>query len=269
MITEPISMLHKKDNGNVIIHQVLLSDESLSIQEVKPLRIDSSINLFFSLKNNILKWEPFELNNGSDIYITNNNGVVTIDASVDTRVIVNDRLRETNIYYVDERIGVGRVPMYTYKLDIAVPENTLITALHVGDGTYGFSMGNGTSQGFIPEIIGMGADENDAGLYFIGRAGNQRSSSIPLIILDARNSLNGIVTNRPLFGVTSGQYDKYKFLIDKLGDVKADGNVRAKDFILDSSISLKQLVNTIIEQNNEIDILKNKVTKILKNKGFN
>jgi hypothetical protein len=238
-------MLHG-DIGNIILHQI---DDNLSIKEVKPLHVDSSLNIL-SLNNKILEWVPY-----------------------DTRVIIDDRLRDTNVYYLSDRVGLGRAPLHSYKFDIAVPENTLMTAFHVGDGSFGFSMGNGTSQGFIPEIIGMGSDENDAGLYFIGRAGNDLPSSIPLIIMDGRNKLNKTITNRPIFGVTNSQYDDYKFIIDQNGRVgigkfpeiyklEVDGKIRAADFILDSSISTKELVEIIIRQNNEIDILKNRMTEL-------
>jgi hypothetical protein len=263
------------ENGNIILHQII-DDGKIYIRETKPILYDSSSTKILSLnKYKKLEWIPFEIKGSNQIYISNNDGIISIDASVDSRVIMDDKIRETNIYYLDGRMGLGRAPLYTYNFDIAVPENTLMTAVHIGDGKFGFSMGNGTNQGFIPEIIGMGADENDAGLYFIGRAGNNISSSIPLIILDGRNSYNKALTNRPILGVTNSNYAEYKFLIDHKGLVgigkipsinrlEVKGKIQAEDFILDSSISFNQLINIIKNQKIEIDLMKAKITNLEK-----
>lgn len=203
-------------------------------------------------------------------------GSIKIDSSIDTRVIVDNKIKDTNIFYKDDRVGIGRIPLHNYKFDIKVPENTLMTAFHVGDGKYGFSMGNGATQGFIPEIIGMGSGEKDAGLYFLGRAGNNVSSSIPLVIIDGRNYLNQTLTNRPIFGITNAQYDKYEFLIDQHGNIgigkkpyiyklDVNGSIRAADFILDSSVSMLEVIEIIIEQKNEIDRIKDKLKDLEKN----
>jgi len=274
MFNEAISMLHQTDNGNIILHQIISDNSILSIQEIKPIKCDSSLNLILGLDNNDIKWIPKnEFKEGFGIHISNIDGVIKIDSSIDNRVIIDDKIKDTNIYYNNERIGFGRPPMHSYKLDVAVPENTLMTAFHVGDGKYGFSMGNGTSNGFIPEIIGMGSDENDAGLYFIGRAGNEKSSDIPLIIIDGRNHLHQKSTNRPLFGVTNSDYNNYKFIIDQNGlvgigkkseiyKVEVNGSIKAKNFILDSSVSMNELIEIIIEQKTEIDQLKQRVNTI-------
>ena len=156
------------------------------------------------------------------------------------------RIKNTEIYYQTARVGIGREPLLNYKFDIATPPNTLLTALHVGDGKYGFSMGNGTSNGFIPEIIGMGSDENDAGLYFVGRSGNDISSNIPLVIIDGRNSKDSYLENRPIFGITSHNYNEYKLVVDQYGCVgigkfpeiyklEVEGTVSAKDIKIPSS----------------------------------
>jgi len=236
-------MFNIENKGNLVVHQI--SEDLLSIKEVK-----------------IPYFHHFE--GGESVSVTNIEGVIKIDASIDTRLIVDDKIKGTNIHYSDGRVGIGRGPLYTYKFDIAVPHNTLMTAFHVGDGVYGFSMGNGTNQGFVPEIIGMGSDENDAGLYFIGRAGNNLPSSIPLIIMDGRNNHHEKINNRPLFGITNSDYQNYKFIIDYDGHTKIHGNVIASDFILDSSVSFKDLLEIIIEQKTQIDILKDKLSKLEK-----
>lgn len=253
--------MFSKDHGNIILHQILY-EENKSIKEFIPTLIDSSYNQFLTIFNNKITWEQFHLKEGNNISITNNNGLITIDASLDNNIIINNKLKDTNLFYDNGRFGLGRPPLYKYKFDIAVSENTLMTAFHIGDGTFGFSLGNGTNQGFIPEIIGMGSDENDAGLYLIGRAGNNIESDIPLIIIDGRNNKGDYLKNRPILGITSADYNKYKFLINNDGFVEIDGKIKALDFILDSSISLNDLKELIIEQNDQINLLKDKLNKL-------
>lgn len=261
----------KLDTGNIILHQV--SDD---IKEIQPILVDSSIRKALTLDEKKLEWFPlneYKFKGGNGINVYNDNGVIKIDASIDTRVIINNRLKGTNIHYLNERLGIGRDPLFSYKFDILVPKNTLMTAFHIGDGEYGFSMGNGTNDGFIPEIIGMGSDENDTGLYFIGRAGNNKPSTIPLIIIDGRNNLHQKVTNRPIFGITNAEYGNYKLIVDHNGLVgigkspeiyklEVNGTIRAKEFLLDSSISMNEIAEIIIEQKEEIDLLKDKITKL-------
>lgn len=193
----------------------------------------------------------------------------------DFEVVVDGKIKSTNIYYKDGRIGISRPPMHTYKFDIAVPENTLMTAFHVGDGKYGFSMGNGTSQGFIPEIIGMGSDENDAGLYFLGKAGNDKESSVPLIILDGRSSQNSSLRNRPILGITSGDYNDYKLIVDNRGRVgigkipeiykmEVQGSIQADDVVIEG-LSIKAVIEVIKEHQEEIDRLNN-IVELLQQK---
>lgn len=193
----------------------------------------------------------------------------------DFEVIEDGKIKSTNIYYKDGRIGISRPPMHSYKFDIAVPENTLMTAFHIGDGKYGFSMGNGTAQGFIPEIIGMGSDENDAGLYFLGKAGNEKGSDVPLIILDGRNSNNSSLKNRPILGITSGSYKDYKFLLDHKGRVgigkkpeiyrmEINGSLQTDDVVIDG-LSVKALFGIIKEHQEEIDKLNKIIISLNKN----
>lgn len=242
---------------NILLHQIANEDGKTSFYEVIPgfssndseylLSLDSSGNITWNTL------PPFP----------------EIPEIPEFNVVVDDKIQSTNIYYKDGRVGISRPPLKNYKFDIAVPENTLMTAFHVGDGKYGFSMGNGTAQGFIPEIIGMGSDENDAGLYFIGKAGNNKASNIPLIVMDGRSASHGELTNRPIFGVTNGSYDTYKFLIDQSGRIgigkkpriytmEVEGSVEAQDFIIDG-LSMKTLIEVISDQQEEIDILKNNI----------
>jgi hypothetical protein len=188
--------------------------------------------------------------------ISKDGNLCWIDIDLSLNIIINNRLRDTNIYYVDGRIGVNRLPLFNYKVDIAVPKNKIVTALHIGDGSFGFSMGNGTRDGFIPEIIGIGSDENDAGLYFVGIAGNNIKSNIPLIVLDGRSTYNDKLSNRPIFGITSANYNNYSLYIDASDNVNIKGNILATDMII-NNISLVEIIKKLQEQINE---LKTKIT---------
>ena len=174
---------------------------------------------------------------------------LSLDTSLN--IIVDNKFKDTIIYYSnDNRIGVGRFPLFTYKIDIAVPKNTMMTAFHIGDGSFGFSMGNGTTQGFIPEIIGIGSDENDTGLYFVGIAGNDIGSNVPLIIVDGRSYHNNPLKNRPIFGITSSNYNEYKLLVKQNGDLELSG-----DIILEN-LSLKARIARLEE---DVNYLKTKI----------
>jgi hypothetical protein len=252
----------KKNPNNILLHSI---NDDFSFTEIIPsfyedrfpekvLSIDSSGNIIWTKLP--LFSSPQEL--------------------PEFEIVVDGKIKSTNIYYENGRIGISRPPMHNYKFDVAVPVNTLMTAFHVGDGSYGFSMGNGTDQGFIPEIIGMGSDENDAGLYFLGRAGNGKQSDIPLIILDGRNSNNLSLKNRPILGITSGDYSEYKLLVDHEGRVgigkipeiykmEINGSIQADDFIVDN-LSVKALIEVIKDHQEEIDRLKDRIDTLLEQK---
>lgn len=253
---------HSQTN-NIVLHQIINNNDSISIKEIKPIVIDSSFNKFLKLTpTNNLILESFEITSGPQIKLDISNGILTLDASVDTSLLYNDKIKETNIYYKDDRIGIGRSPLHSYKLDICLPENTLMTALHIGDGKCGFSMGNGTSNGFLPEIIGIGSDENDAGLYFLGKACNDISSNIPIIILDSRNLFNDKIRNRPLFAVTNANYNDYDLLLDQRSNLTIKGYIYTSDLIIDNSVSVLNLIKIINEQKKQIDILNTRLTNL-------
>ena len=218
---------------NILLHQILADGSSLSFKEFIPF-CDASLNfpqILTIYEDGNLLWKPIEL---------------------DFNIIVNSRLRDTNIYYVNGRLGIGRYPLYNYVLDVAIPKNTLMTAIHVGDGSFGFSLGNGTINGFTPEILGIGNTENDAGLYFIGMAGNDISSDIPLIIFDGRNTYNKKITNRPIWGITSGNYNQYLVLLDASINLNVKGNITANDIIINED----SLVSRLNYLQSQIDNLK-------------
>lgn len=269
--------MNEQNKKNIIFHQVQLG-KNVFFKEIKPpVPPVPQRNSLVLTENRDLMWASYvgEVRAGRGISVSNVNGIVTIDvdASVDAEVFENERIKGTNLYCYEDRLGIGRKPLYTYKFDIAVPKDTIVTAFHVGDGSYGFSMGNATNVGFLPEIIGMGEYEDDAGLYLLGRAGNNHPSSIPLVVIDGRSNSNKPLRNRPIFGVTSGTYDEYKFLVNERGNVgigkvpkiyrlEVEGTVGARDFVMDSSISMKELINVVLEQNKEINLLKKKLDKL-------
>lgn len=242
-------------SSNIILHRIDIDVSTISIKELIP-QLDSSL-----LPNKILSidtsgnvfWGKHAYNNSIDF-------------------IKDNRILNTDIFYNDGRLGISRFPINNYKFDIAVPVNTLMTALHIGDGKSGFSLGNGTSQGFIPEIIGMGSDENDAGLYLLGKSSNNLRSNTPLIIIDGRDAEHKALRNRPIIGVTSGDYSNYKFLIDNNGRVgigkipelyklEVDGDIKADDLIL-GNISINALIDTVIRLQEEIYTLKNMINSL-------
>ena len=252
-------------DGNIILHRIINQQDKTSFVEVIPPFTE--VEPFFVLTSDPsgnVSWGKIKFPEIPKIEIPKIPKI--------PEVVENNKIRGTEIYYKDGKVGISREPLHTYKFDIAVPENTLMTAFHVGDGKYGFSMGNGTAQGFIPEIIGMGSDENDAGLYFIGKAGNTGSSNIPLIVMDGRNAANSSLKNRPIFGVTSGDYHNYKLILDHQGRLgigripeiyrmEVQGSIKADDIVLEG-LSVRALIDIIKEHQEEIDNLKDKIKSL-------
>jgi hypothetical protein len=156
-------------------------------------------------------------------------------------------------------ISIPDYPLFIGSINLAVSENKIVTAFHMGDGKRGFSMGNGTLNGFLPEIIGMGKNENDVGLYFLGRAGNHIKSNIPLIVMDGRGNDDKTITNRPIFGITNADYNNYLLLVTPEGNLEINGKIKTHDLIIDASISLIEIIK---KQQKEIDILKNQIYSI-------
>jgi len=265
---------------NIVIQQIEVKNPSFfSFTETIPpysinkplytLGKDQSLNLIWS------KYESFpSIEEGYGISIENLKGKLIINASLNEieNIIRDFKLKGTEIYYKEGKIGIGVLPRFTYKFDIAIPINTLMTAFHLGDGSFGFSIGNGTSQGFVPQILGMGSDENDAGLYFLGKSGNNESSEVPLIIMDGRNNYNSALENRPIFGITSGDYNNYKFIIDQYGRVgigktpdtyklEINGTVKADNFIL-GEYNIKELITIIKTQQDQLYLLEQRLKKL-------
>lgn len=229
-----------KKKNNILFHQIKIHEDSKSIVEIYPgfpeKEEEGLLNLQIDSITQKLYWKKLQ------------------DPSIS--IFESDhRLKGTNFYFVDNRLGMGRSPLHNYKFDLKIEPNTLETVFHIGDGSFGFSMGNGTDKGFIPEIIGMGADENDAGLYFLGKTMSSIESNIPLVIIGGISPQK----NRPLIGITDGKYNEYKFLIDK------DGILHVKDIKLKDSISLKDILEIIKDQQKTINKLVDRINKIQNN----
>jgi hypothetical protein len=229
--------MKKNDNG-IILNQIISDGSLFSFKEIIP---------------------PYTQEQGPQTLIRYDDGNILwspIDLSLN--IIVNNRFKDTDIYYDNGRIGIGRFPLFTYTVDLAISKNTRTTAFHIGDGIFGFSMGNGTNSGFLPEIIGVGSDEDDAGLYFVGIAGNDISSNVPLILMDGRNMYKNKLKHRPIFGITSGDYNNYDLLLDASKNLKINKSVLVEDVILNND-SLLEIIKNLQEQ---IDELKTRTIKL-------
>ncbi len=268
-------------NKNIILNQLLIKGKTIQIKEVSPF-LNGIPPFVLCLNENMdLCWNSFpiykiEAGKGIDISI-NSLGIIKIEASINfpplqSSFIENNKIKDTEIYWDNGQMGIGRHPLLSYHLDIAVSENLVSTAFHIGDGISGFSMGNGTNEGFLPEIIGMGKDEHDAGLYLLGRAGNNVSSNIPLIVIDGRSNSDTKILNRPIFGITSAKYDDYKMIINHNGDIgigkipqiyklEVNGKIGAEDLIL-NEFSILSLIDIIKNHENEISRLKDEIKNI-------
>jgi len=244
---------------NILLNQIV-GENDFSIHELVPAFSNSLSDTKFLTFNEDVGWTSVK---GSEnlILTRDSSGDLTLDVSI------GNPFEGTEIHFKGGQVGVGRLPLHSYKVDIGVPVNTRMTALHIGDGVSGFSLGNATDSGFLPQIIGIGADENDAGLYFLGKTISDVSSNTPLIIFDARNIENEAISNRPIMGISSGSYTDFKFIIDQAGKVgigtipeiyklEVSGTIMADNIVfLDSSNNSQDLKNEIEDLRERIRIL--------------
>lgn len=220
-----------KNNGNIVLHQLQEDGSLFTIKELLPeYTYSENAAVLVKQGDTSIFWKELDLS---------------------INIVEGGHIKDTSIYYDKGRVGLGRSPLFSYNLDIAVPKNSTVTALHIGDGSYGFSLGNGTQQGFIPEIIGVGSDETDAGLYFIGIAGNDISSNTPLIIFDGRNRYSTKLNNRPILGITSGDYSDYCVTVDSDNNLNVKGNIAASDIIINNT-SLLSVIKDLQQQIEEL-----------------
>lgn len=201
---------NKKDNKNLLLNQIN-NEDTLVIKELVPSFSNDENDIKFLTFGNDVRWSSIKHTNNL-VISSNTNGDIILDTSINV-------FKDTGMHFKNGQIGIGGLPLYEYIVDIRVPENTRMTAMHIGDGTYGFSLGNAANTGFLPQIIGMGSNKDDAGLYFLGKTSSEEPSNIPAIILDGRNNDNTPLQNRPIFGISSGSYSEYKLIIDSSGNI--------------------------------------------------
>jgi len=238
-------IISQRKDKNLLANQFNVANGNVfSINELVPSVIgDSDYNILTFGEEPT--WQG--LKGSNDIVINqDSNGNLVIDASI-------DYFADTGMNFSEGQIGIGRIPLHDYKVDIAVPVNTRMTAIHIGDGVNGFSFGNATNSGFLPQIIGIGSDSDDAGLYFLGKTSSSEGSDIPAILFDGRNIDNTGLENRPIMGISSGSYTDYKFLIKQNGDVKIDGSIEV------NNLSFIDASNNIISLKLEIEDLKARI----------
>lgn len=252
-----------KDNKNLLLNTLSIDGSgAFSVLERNPGFSNNEEGIKFLSFYDDINWTSIQSSDKITIK-TLPSGDIIVDVSL------GDPFENTEMFFSDGQVGIGRLPLHTYKVDIGVPVNTRMTGFHIGDGTYGLSMGNATGNGFLPQIIGMGSDSDDAGLYLLGKVSVDEFSNIPAIIFDGRAINNQPLTNRPILGITNGSYTEYKLIIDQNGNVgvgtlpgiykmKVDGVLRAKNIIVDSSTEILDLKSEIEDLKRRLDLLEQK-----------
>lgn len=240
----------KNSQNNILLNKI----DSSSLNEYIPPITQKGINIL-SFNEHVV-WSDVIGHNDIHVSYDSSHNII-IDCSISKL----DPFRNTGMYFSDERIGFGRNPLHNYKIDIATPKNTKMTALHIGDGLYGFSLGNATDVGFLPQIVGIGSDEDDAGLYFLGKTPSEQDSSTPVIIFDGRNIDDSPLKKRPILGISSGSYDKFAVT------VHFDGKVNIKNSLeVDSDIIANDIILSTIEENisllEEINDLRERISSL-------
>jgi len=227
-----------KDHKNILFNQIDTTGKS-HFQELIPILSNEDEDIKFLSFGDDVQWSSIK---GTKNIIISSlpNGDISLDLSLNV-------FQGTEMYFKDGQIGIGRLPLHQYKVDISVPVNTRMTALHIGDGVFGFSLGNATDAGFLPQIIGLGSDVDDAGLYFLGKTSSSEGSNTPAIIFDARDINNNALINRPIMGISSGSYSDYKMLMQANGDLEINGNIKAINIIIDSSTGISNLKQELEE----------------------
>ncbi|PCI38073.1 MAG: hypothetical protein COB53_05260 [Elusimicrobia bacterium] len=120
-------------------------------------------------------------------------------------------------------VGIGTAnPNAKLVVADAVDSGAFQTTFHIGDGTNGLSIGNGTGGGYIPWIGGTGFDTNDQGLVLTGQvtaANDGVGNTNPVIVIDGRRtSGGGAIVNRPILRVANDW-------AASLLEIAANGNV--------------------------------------------
>ena len=147
----------KENNNNILLNKLEVKGDKFSVREIVPSRGTGSGPDVLSMTEAGVSWTSVV---GGES--------VTVSADASHNIVIDcsiNPFRGTEMYFRGGRVGIGRYPLYEYKVDVGVPINTRTTALHIGDGRFGFSLGNATNEGFLPQIIGLGS--RDSGIATI------------------------------------------------------------------------------------------------------
>ena len=302
-------------DNNILLHKFSKDSSTYGFVEAIPDFVGDSgrYNLTIDLSGNI-KWHPYNFNNlpnspkdkgkynlsideygnidwipssGQALYVkdspnisvqseSHNNEQTLFKFNIDSLLSSDKTFIGTNLYYKNNKYVIDSNNLdISSKLSIYLSGDNLDTGLHIGTGEFGFSFGNGTSNGFIPQIIGMGSDDNDPGLYFIGKSLDNVSNNIPVIVIDGRDQSNNPIENRPIFGITNnGINSDFKFLVDQYGKIgigkipkkyklEVNGTIETNDLIIDN-YSIKEVLEVIKNQQEQINELKEIINKLQK-----
>lgn len=257
--------LQEQYNKNILLKQVHVNDDNFTFKEHLPALSDGDFGvLTFS---DDIRWSSIKSGDNINISYDASNNII-ISAKIDIPKI--DAFKNTPLFFKENRMGIGREPLYHYIVDIATPIDTVSTALHIGDGINGFSFGNATSEGFLPQIIGLGADKDDAGLYFLGKSSSKLKSSTPVIIFDGRNKDDTILKERPILGISNGSYTDFEILVDAKGrmgigktpkkyKLEVEDSILVHDVLIDTDTSTLSLISELNFLKDKIALLESKI----------
>lgn len=97
----------------------------------------------------------------------------------------------SDIYYTTGSVGIGTNAPST-KLHVYSVNNGS-EKIHIGNGTYGLFLTNGTNTGYVPAVQGVASDSDDSGLQIVGKLASDVSTNVGLL-LDARRNTNTALT---------------------------------------------------------------------------
>ena len=140
------------------------------------------------------------------------------------------------------------------------------TALFIGDSSFGISFGNGTKDGYTPEIIGKGSKANDAGIYILSIGKDEVDSNTPLIIFDVRTEDNQPIKNRPIFQIKNGNNPLYT--LENTGIINISNTGAAKVRIEDTEDIIKRYDTDIKRLQKEVFDLTMLLSSTLKRLNF-
>ena len=189
-----------KGNGNVGIgttNPQYPLDIHTTVSE--PVRITTAggCDILYANTNNGDTWQVGTTSTGSYFYIFDNAYRFVVERGGNVGIGTNNPGQRLHVYTTSNPGSNG-------------------AQIHIGDGTYGLFMGNGTGTGFSPIIQGIGNDTNDSGLQLSGALTNDTTDNIG-ILMDARTSADTAIANAKVL-----QLNNYS---TNLITVNANGNV--------------------------------------------